>query len=230
MLPRCCRVRLSNHRLEPGRPGLQGLTLRLTCGALTVAYAAWHPQRVVAPCAAARRRRMLARCGRACVAFKAQLKHAARYSSTVGARQRSCQQNARPLQSALLPLVEVVVGLAAARGVVKSVPPSRAVPSRARRARSHLCDVNMSACRCRNVQWSCLCSAVEMCDGVCTVGACACVLARACARVLRTRCRVSLPAPETARPFPSCRTTGRSPRARGHPPWWAIHRSFFAQL
>ena len=181
---------------------------------------------VAAPCAAARRWRTLARCGWACAASVAPLKRAARYSSTVQARQRSCEQNARPLQSALLPLVEVVVGLAAARGVGKSVPPSRAVPSRARRARSRLCDVNMSACRCRNVQWSCLCSAVEMCDGVCTVGARACVLARACARVLRTRCRMSLPAPETARPFPSSRTTGRSPRARGHPPWRAVHRSF----
>ena len=121
----------------------------------------------------------------------------------------------------------MVVGLVAARDVEMSVPPSRAVPCRARRARSRRCDVYMSACKCQSVQWSCLCSAVEMCDGVCTVGACACVLARACARVLRRRCRMSLPAPETARPFPSCRTTGRSPRARGHPPWWAIHRSFF---
>ncbi len=226
MLPRCCRVRLSNHRLEPGRPGLQGLTLRLTCGALTVAYAAWHPQRVVAPCAAARRRRMLARCGRACVAFKAQLKHAARYSSTVGARQRSCQQNARPLQSALLPLVEVVVGLAAARGVGKLVPPSRAVPRRARRARSRRCEVHMSACKCKNVQWSCLCSAMRMCVGVCTVGACVRVLARACVCVLRRHCRTRLPASETARPFPSCATTGPAPRARGHPPWRTVHGTF----
>ena len=168
-----------------------GFELR-ACGALTVAYAAWHPQRVVAPCAAARRRRMLARCGRACVASEAQSTHAARYSPTVGARQRSCQQNARPLQSALLPLVEVVVGLAAARGVGKSVPPGRAVPSRARRARSRRCEVHMSVHRCTNVQWSCLCSAVEMCAGVCTVGVYTRVLARACACVLRRGCRTSL--------------------------------------
>ena len=76
---------------------------------------------VTAPCAAARRWRKLARCGRACAASVAPLKRAARYSSTVQARQRSCEQNARPLQSALLPLVEVVVGLAAARGVGKLV-------------------------------------------------------------------------------------------------------------
>ena len=151
---------------------------------------------------------MLACCGPACAAFRAQSRHVARRSSTVGARQRSCQQIARPLQSALKPHVEVVVGLVAARDVEMSVPPSRAVPCRARRARSRRCDVYMSACKCQSVQWSCLCSAVEMCDGVCTVGACACVLARACARVLRRRCRMSLPAPETARPFPSCRTTG----------------------
>ena len=135
-------------------------------------------------------------------------------------------QNARPLQSALLPLVEVVVGLAAARGVGKLVPPSRAVPSRARRARSRRCEVHMSVHRCTNVQWSCLCSAVEMCAGVCTVGVCTRVLARACACVLRKGCRTSLRARETALPFPSCATTGPAPRARGHPPWRAVHRSF----
>ena len=163
VLPLCCRVRLSNHRLEPGRPGLQGLTLRLTCGALTVAYAAWHSQRVVAPCAAARRRRMLARCGRACVAFKVQLKHAARYSSTVRARQRSCPQIAKPLQSALKPCVEVVVGLVAARDVPVEAANLEGVPSKARRARPRRCEVHTSACRCKSVQWSCLCSAMEMC-------------------------------------------------------------------
>ena len=173
---------------------------------------------------------MLACCGRACVAFKAHLKHAARYSSTVGARQRSCQQNARPLQSALLPLVEVVVGLAAARGVGKLVPPSRAVPSRARRARSRRCEVYMSAGKCKNVQWSCLCSAMRMCVGVCTVGACVRVLARACVCVLRRHCRTRLPASETARPFPSCATTGPAPRARGHPPWRTVHGTFFFRI
>jgi hypothetical protein len=217
---------LSNHRLEPGRPGLQGLTLGLTCGMLTVAHAAWQPEEAAATCAPARRWRMRACCGRACAAFTARLKHAARRSSTAEARQRSCQQNARPLQSALLPLVEVVVGLAAARGVGKLVPPSRAVPSRARRARSRRCEVHMSVHRCTNVQWSCLCSAVEMCAGVCTVGVCTRVLARACACVLRKGCRTSLRARETALPFPSCATTGPAPRARGHPPWRAVHRSF----
>ena len=181
---------------------------------------------VTAPCAAARRWRKLARCGRACAASVAPLKRAARYRSTVQARQRSCQQNARPLQSALLPLVEVVVGLAAARGVGKLAPPSRAVPSRARRARSRRCEVHMSVHRCTNVQWSCLCSAVEMCAGVCTVGVYTRVLARACACVLRKGCRTSLRARETALPFPSCATTGPAPRARGHPPWRAVHRNF----
>ena len=117
VLSLCCLVRLSNHRLEPGRPGLQGLTLGLTCGMLTVAHAAWQPEEAAAPCAPARRWRMRACCGRACAAFTARLKHAARRSSTAEARQRSCQQTAKPLQSALMPLVEVVVGLVAARGV-----------------------------------------------------------------------------------------------------------------
>ena len=66
----------------------------------------------------------------------------------------------------------------------------------------------MSACRCKNVLWSCSCSAMEMCVGVCTVGACARVLARACVCVLRRGCPTSLLAQETARPFPSCATTG----------------------
>ena len=227
VLPLCCRVRLSNHRLEPGRPGLQGLTLGLTCGMLTVAHAAWQPEEAAATCAPARRWRMRACCGRACAAFTARLKHAARRSSTAEARQRSCQQTAKPLQSALMPLVEVVVGLVAARGVGKKVPPGRAVPCSARRVRSRRCDVNMSACRCQNVQWSCLCSAVELCFGVCIAGVHARVLARACVHVPCRGCRTRLPVPGTARPLSSCRTTGRSPRARGHPPWRAVHRSFF---
>ena len=122
---------------------------------------------------------MLACCGRACVAFKAQLAHAARYSPTVGARQRSCQQNAAPLQNALVPCVEVLVGLAAACDVGIEAADLDAVPSEARRARSPRCDMHMSACRCKNVQWSCLCSAMRMCVGVCTVGACVRVRSRA---------------------------------------------------
>ena len=114
----------------------------------------------------------------------------------------------------------------AARDGQKSAAPSRAVPSSARRARSRHCDVDMSACTCKNVQWSCLCSAVEMCVGVCTVGARARVLARACVHVPRRGCRTRLPVLETAGPLSSCRTTGRSPRARGHPPWRAVQELF----
>ena len=173
---------------------------------------------------------MLSRCGRACAAFRARLKRAARCGSTAVARQRSCQQDANPLQSALEPCVEALAALAAARNVDSAAAKLDFVPSKARRARPHRCGMHTSACKCKSVQWSCLCSAMEVCVGVCAVGTCARVLARACARVLRRRCRMSLPAPETARPFPSCRTTGRSPRARGHPPWWAIHRSFFCHV
>ena len=151
---------------------------------------------------------MLSRCGRACAAIRARLKRAARYGSTAFARQRSCQQNASPLECALQPVVEVVVGLVAAPAVESAAAEPDAVPSQARRARSYRCETHMSACRCKNVLWSCLCSAMKMCVGVCTVGARARVLARACVCVLRRGCQTSLLAQETARPFPSCATTG----------------------
>ena len=56
------------------------------------------------------------------------------------------------------------------------------------------------------------------------------VLARACARVLRRRRRTSLRTLETARPFPSCRTTG--PRGEREGTRHAVHcsRNFFGNL
>ena len=171
---------------------------------------------------------MLARCGRACVASEAQSTHAARYSPTVGARQRSWQQNATPLQSAMKPCVEVFVGLAAACDVAIEAANLDAVPSKARRARPRHCEVDMSACRCKNVLVSCMCRTMEMCVGVCIVGAHVRVLARARACVLRRRCRASLLTPETVRPFPSCRTTG--PRCEREAHRHAVHcsRNFFS--
>ena len=197
---------------------------------LTAAHASWQLVEVAAPRALERRWHMLARCGRAWAGFRARLKHAARRSSTADARQRSCQQIAMPLQSAMQPLVEVFVGLAAARDVAKKVSPSRAVPCSARRARSRLCDVHTSVRRCRNVYVSSMCSAVELCFGVCIAGVHARVLARACVHVPCRGCRTRLPVPGTARPLSSCRTTGRSPRARGHPPWRAVHIIRLLQL
>ena len=166
------------------------VTLRLTCGALTVAYAAWHPQRVVAPCAAARRWRTLARCGRACAASVVPLKRAARYSSTVRARQRSCPQIAKPLQSALKPCVEVVVGLVAARDVEVEAANLEGVPSKARRARPRRCEVHMSAvgvacCKCKSLKCAVAVVLVQCHGNVCgsvhrgRVGTC--VRARVCA-------------------------------------------------
>ena len=148
------------------------------------------------------------------------MKHAARRAPTILARQRLCPQVAKQLQSALQHHVEVVVDLATALDAAPVMSPGRVVPSDARRARSHRCDVHPSACRCKNVLWSCLCSAVEMCIGVCTVGVHARVLARACGRVPRRRCRTSRLALETVRPgppFPSCRsrTTGRGREREG---------------
>ena len=183
---------------------------------LTSAHAAWQPEEAAAPCAPARRWCMRACCGLACAAFKARKRHAARRRSTAGAQQRSCQQTAKPLQSALVPLVEVVVGLAAAHDVGFSAAPARAVPYGARRARSRHCEVDMSACRCKNVLVSCMCRTMEMCVGVCIVGVHVRVLARARACVLRRRCRASLLTPETVRPFPSCRTTGRCREREAH--------------
>ena len=150
------------------------------------------------PRALERRWRMLARCGRAWATFKAPLSDAARRAPTKLARQRPCQQVAKCCQSALKPLVEVVVGLVTARDAALVVSPGRAVPRDARRARSRPCEVDMSAHRCKNVHVSSMCSAVEMCVGVCTVGAHARVLARARRCVLRRRRRMSPRAPGAA--------------------------------
>ena len=188
---------------------------------------AWQLEGAAAPCALARRSSALACCGLACGAFEAPLRHAARRSSTANALQRSCLQVASPLPCALQPHVEMDVGLAVARDVESGAANLGAVPSKARRARSHRCEMHTSACRCRNVQWSCLCSALEMCVGVCTVGVCVLVLARACARVLRRRCRTSLLAPETARPFSSCRTAGPRLAREGTRHGRSVHGAFF---
>ena len=91
-----------------------------------------------------------------------------------------------------------------------------AMPSEARRDRLYHCETHVSACRCKNVHVSSMCSAVELCVGVCIVGVHVRVLARARACVLRRRCRASLLTPETVRPFPSCRTTGRCREREAH--------------
>ena len=142
------------------------------------------------------------------------MRHAARRSSTAAARQRSCTQIAIPLSCALQPLVEVVVGPAAARDGQDSAAPSRVVPSSARRARPRRCDVYRSACKHQNVQWSCLCavpvaSAVEMCVGVCTDPW---ARARVCSRARVCMCRAG--AAERAYP---CRKRPARCRAAGLP-------------
>ena len=137
---------------------------------------------------------------------------------------RPCHWNARQMQSALQHHLEVVVGLAAAPVVETAAAHLDSMPSQARRARPRRCETHRSVCRCKKVQWSCLCSAVEMCFGVCIVGVHARVLARACVRVPRTCCRASLPAPETAPPFSSSTAAGPLRERRGHPPWGAVHR------
>ena len=122
-----------------------------------------------------------------------------------------------PLQSALQPLVEVVVGLAATCGVESEAANIDAMPCEARRARPRRCEVHRSACRCKIVLWSCLRSAMNMCVGVCIVGAHARVLARACVRVPRRCCRTSPATPETALALSSSTTAGRRREQRWHP-------------
>ena len=81
----------------------------------------------------------------------------------------------------------------------------------------------MSACRCKSVQWSCLCSA-NVCVSVHWARGRVC--ARARVHVPRRGCRRAYPRRE--RPA-RCRAAEplTSPRARGHPPWRAVHRNFF---
>ena len=112
--------------------------------------------------------------------------------------------------------------------VAKTVAPSRAVPCSARLARSRRCDVHMSVRRCRNAHVSSMCSAVELCFGVCIaargrVRACArarvvvcCAGAAGWARCHRTRLTLRRP-------------LGRRSSARAHRPTrhrTAVHGSF----
>ena len=87
---------------------------------------------------------MLALCGPACAAFEAPLKHAAHRNSTADGdalQSALVNKSAMPLQSALQPLVEVVVGLAAACDVESDAANIDAMPSKARRARWRRCEV-----------------------------------------------------------------------------------------
>ena len=111
---------------------------------------------------------------------------------------------------------------------------SKARRARPRRCELHTCHISVQlqeTCRyvlvqkcavghpCRVVLdcW-CSCSAMKMCVGMCTVGACVCVLRRGC--------RTSLLAQETALPFPSRATTGPGlAPAGGHPPHMGAWRA-----
>ena len=106
----------------------------------------------------------------------------------------------------------------AARGGQKSAAPSRAVPSSARRARSRHCEADMSACRSKNVHVSCMCSAEDLCVGVCVVGVHARVLARACGCVLRRCCRMGPAPPDAAHPVLTSGTEVQRSDARIDPP------------
>ena len=146
------------------------------------------------------------------------------------ARCRRSHQIAQHLSGAQQHQLEVAVGLVAARDVANSAAPGRAVPCDARRARPRLCEVHVSVCRCKNVLVSSMCRTMELCVGVCTVGVHAHVLARACGRVPRKRCRMTLLAPETARPLSSCITTGPGREREAHRHAVAVHRFLYSAI
>ena len=145
-------------------------------------------QESLIPLARAQRSRRLAACAPASAANGASKSHRTQRDRTGVPPLRPCHQIVRQLQSAQQLHVEAVVALVAALDVESAAAKLDPVPSTARRARPHRCQTCRSVCRCRNVQWSCLCSAVEMCFGVCIVGVHARVLARACARARVCAC------------------------------------------
>ena len=173
-------------------------------------------QKSLIPLARAQRSRRLAACAPASAANGAPKSHRTQRDRTDVPPLRPCHQIVRQLQSAQQLHVEVVVALAAAPDVESAAAKLDPVPSTARSARPHHCQTCRSVCRCRNVQWSCLCSAVEMCFGVCIVGAHARVLARGCVRVPRRCCRTSPATPETALALSSSTTAGRRLEQRWH--------------
>ena len=65
---------------------------------------------------------------------------------------------------------------------------------------------------------SCMCSAEDLCVGVCIVGVHARVLARACGCVLRRCCRMGPAPPDAAHPVLTSGTEVQRSRASNHPP------------
>ena len=175
-------------------------------------------QGLMIPDERARHCSVLAACAPASAAIEAPKSRRTPRGLTDITRLCPCHPIVKQLQSAQQLHVEVVVGLATTPGVGSAAAKLDAMPGTARSARPHRCEAYRSACMCRNVLWSCLCSAVEMCFGVCTVGAHARVLARACVRVPCRCCRTSLPTPETALPLSSSTTAGPRRGRRGYPP------------
>ena len=97
------------------------------------------------------RSRRLAVCAPASAAIEALESCRAPPGSTAVARWRPSHQIASVQPGAQQHQLEVVAGLAAAHDVCVSAAPACAVPYGARRARPRLCEVDMSACRCKNV-------------------------------------------------------------------------------
>ena len=83
---------------------------------------------------------------------------------------------------------------------------------------------------------SCMCSAEDLCVGVCIVGVHARVLARACGCVLRRCCRMGPAPPDAAHPVLTSGTEVQRSRASTHPPSehcsqkFFLHASFIAIL
>ena len=74
---------------------------------------------------------------------------------------------------------------------------------------------------------SCMCSAEDLCVGVCIVGVHARVLARACGCVLRRCCRMGPAPPDAAHPVLTSGTEVQRSRASTHPPSEHCSRKFF---
>ena len=148
---------------------------------------------------------------------------------TADALQRSCQQSAMPLQSAMQPLVEVYVGLAAAcdADVAKTVAPSRAVPCSARSR-------PLAPLRCAHVSaqmQKCACVEHVQCSGIVFWSvhhgrARACARARVWLCVLCRCCRMGPAPPDAAHPVLTSGTEVQRSRASTHPPSEHCSRKF----
>ena len=139
-------------------------------------------QGLMIPDERARHCSVLAACAPASAAIEAPKSRRTPRGLTDITRLCPCHPIVKQLQSAQQLHVEVVVGLATTPCVGSAAAKLDAMPGTARSARPHRCEAYRSACMCRNVLWSCLCSACGNVFWSVHCGrACACARARVCA-------------------------------------------------